>query len=634
MFSRKSNLRMKYLLILFIILSIIILLKVLYIEIFKNNMLSRKASLSWSKDLPVESERGKILDRNYNELVTNKISASLYVVPNELKNKKDVCIKLSSILNCECKDIYNHLTKNVAIEKIFPEGVKLSKEKIEKINKLNIKGIFLLSENKRYYKYGKTLSHVLGYVGDYNQGLSGIESYYDKYLKSSYGAVKYYADRDGNKLNISDDLVNGKEGFDVRLTINMDIQKSIERELDNVVYKFDPDKALALVMNPETGEILAMSSRPNFNPNNYKKYKSNVLNRNLPIFSTYEPGSTQKIISMTAAVNENVLDIDKDRFYDSGSVKVSGVRIGCWKSGGHGDQSFMEVFQNSCNPGFVEIGKRLGKDKLFSYLYKFGFGTKTGIDLEGEGKGILFDLKNVHDLELATTAFGQGISVTPIQQVRAVSAIVNGGYLLKPYIVKDIIDSKTGTVVKSFHKKVLRKIIKDETSKTMRRALENVVAKGGGKAAYIEGYRVGGKTGTAQKQENGKYLVGNYIMSFMSVVPANKPKAVLYLAIDNPKHTPKLSSYTTTPVARRILLDIIDALEIKKQKGQIPKDLEWNDTEYVTIPNVIGKKLKDAKNKLKDFTLVYSGSGKKIEDISPKPGTRIPKDSTLRILLN
>lgn len=414
MFSRKSNLRMKYLLILFIILSINILFKVLYIEIFKNNMLSRKASLSWSKDLPVESERGKILDRNYNELVTNKISASLYVVPNELKNKKDVCIKLSSILNCECKDIYNHLTKNVAIEKIFPEGVKLSKEKIEKINKLNIKGIFLLSENKRYYKYGKTLSHVLGYVGDYNQGLSGIESYYDKYLRSSYGAVKYYADRDGNKLNISDDLVNGKEGFDVRLTINMDIQKSIERELDNVVYKFDPDKALALVMNPETGEILAMSSRPNFNPNNYKKYKSNVLNRNLPIFSTYEPGSTQKIISMTAAVNENVLDIDKDRFYDSGSVKVSGVRIGCWKSGGHGDQSFMEVFQNSCNPGFVEIGKRLGKDKLFSYLYKFGFGTKTGIDLEGEGKGILFDLKNVHDLELATTAFGQGISVTPI----------------------------------------------------------------------------------------------------------------------------------------------------------------------------------------------------------------------------
>ncbi len=634
MFSRNINLRIRYFLIIFIILLVVILLKVFYIEVFNNNRLKRKADMSWSKDLPIEGERGKILDRNYDPLVLNKSSASLYVVPNEIKNKKRVCNLLSNILNCNCSDIYNHLTKNVAIEKVFPNGNKLSKSKIDKINKLNIKGVFLLKENKRYYKYGNMLSHTLGFVGDYNQGLSGIELYYDKYLKSGYGSIKYYTDSHGNKLSISDDLINGKYGYDVRLTINMDIQKSIERELDNIMYKFEADNALAIVMNPNTGEVLALSSRPNFNPNYYKKYKSEITSRNLPIFSTYEPGSTQKIITMTAAVNEGVIDIDKDRFYDSGSVKVDGVRIGCWKSSGHGDQSFMEVFQNSCNPGFVKLGELLGKDRLFSYLHKFGFGNKTGIDLEGEGSGILFKEKDVHNLELATTAFGQGISVTPIQQVRAVSAVVNGGYLLKPYIVKDIVDSRTGTTIKSYKKKVLRKVISNKTSKTMRRALENVVAKGGGKAAYIEGYRVGGKTGTAQKQENGKYLVGNYIMSFMSVVPANKPKAVFYLAIDNPKHTPKLSSYTTTPIARRILLDIIDALNIKPQKSEIPKDLEWNDTVYVSVPNINGKNVKDVKDLLKDFNVIYSGKGNTVYDVSPKAGTKIPTGSSVRVMLN
>ena len=634
MFSKNINIRIKYFLILFIVCLVIILFKVFYIEVFQNHKLNSKAMISWSKDLPIEGDRGKILDRDYNILVNNKTSASLYVVPNEIKNKKDVCNKLSNILGCKCSDIYNHLIKNVAIEKVFPEGVKLSKNKIFKINKLNIKGVFLLKENKRYYKYGKTLSHVLGFVGDYNQGLSGIEEYYDKYLKSSYGSIKYYTDSHGNKLKISDDLVDSSPGYDVRLTINMDIQKSLERELDNVMYKFEADNALAIVADPNTMEILGMTSRPNFDPNNYKKYKSTVLNRNLPIFSTYEPGSTQKIITFSSALNENLFDMNKDRFYDSGSVKVDGVKIRCWKAGGHGDQSYLDVLSNSCNPGFVSLSFMLTKEKLFSYLHKFGFGEKTGIDLNGEGKGILFDLKNVHNLELATTGFGQGISVTPIQQVRAVSAVVNGGYLLKPYIVKDIIDSKTGTTIKSFKKKNLGKVIKSSTSKKMRYALENVVARGGGKSAYIEGYRIGGKTGTAQKAVDGKYLVGNYIMSFMSIVPANNPEAILYIAIDNPKHTPNLSSYTTTPVARRILLDIIDALDIKMQKGGIKREIEWNDTEYVSVPNVIGKNIKDAKGMLKDFTIVYSGSGDNVSDVSPKPNTKIPKNSTVRVLLN
>lgn len=285
------------------------------------------------------------------------------------------------------------------------------------------------------------------------------------------------------------------------------------------------------------------------------------------------------------------------------------------------------------NPGFVKMGQLLGKERLFKYLNMFGFGQKTNIDLNGEGKGILFPLDKVGNVELATTAFGQGISVTPIQQVTAVSAIVNGGNLYKPYVVKNILEKETGNVIKETKKTLVRKTISKKTSNIMRRALENVVAKGGGKAAYIDGYRIGGKTGTAQKVENGQYLVNNYIMSFMAVVPSNDPKAVLYIAIDNPKNTAMLSSYTTTPIARRILLDIIDALKIKRQDNQAEKDLEWSDKEMYEVPNVVGKDKKEAQKLLEKFTVEYSGSGDKVITQSPTSKTRLEEGATVKLLL-
>ena len=342
---------------------------------------------------------------------------------------------------------------------------------------------------------------------------------------------------------------------------------------------------------------------------------------------------TFKIVTMATAVEEKVVDLDKDTFYDTGSTKVDGSTLRCWKAGGHGHQTFLQVLQNSCNPGFVKIGQLLGKDKLFSYLDKFGFGNKTGIDLNGEGQGIIFALNKVGNVELATTAFGQGVSVTPIQQAVAVSAVVNGGNLLKPYIVKSISESETNNIIEEKETTVLRKVISNETSLIMRRALESVVALGGGKSAYIEDYRIGGKTGTAQKVENGKYLVGNYIMSFMAVVPSNDPKAILYLAIDNPKNTALLSSYTTTPIARRILLDIIAALNIEKQPGGIEKELEWTDKELKVIPNVIGLSLQEAKKLLTDFTIEYTGSGTVVKEQTPSPGEKIELKGTIKLLL-
>lgn len=633
MFFKKIDERIKIIFIIILILFILIIGRVFYIQVFDYKKLSEYAKDLWSRDLPIEANRGLILDRNGVVLADNLTTTSLVLIPSQIKEKEKTTKELSKILNVTYDDMKEHVYKNTSIERVHPEGRRLSYDTAEKISNLKIDGVYLVKEAKRYYPYGNLLSHSLGYVGIDNQGLSGLELEYDKYLTGKQGAIKYFSDAKGNKLNLSDIYVEPTSGMNINLTIDINIQKSIERELDNIVDMFKPDNALAIVMEPNTGEILGMGARPDYDPNNYKKYSQEVLSRNLPIWSSYEPGSTFKIVTMATAVEEKVVDLDKDTFYDTGVSKVDGSKLRCWKAGGHGHQTFMQVLQNSCNPGFVKIGQLLGKEKLFSYLDKFGFGEKTGIDLNGEGQGIIFPLNRVGNVELATTAFGQGVSVTPIQQVNAVSAVVNGGTLLKPYIVKSISESETNNIIEQKQTIKVRKVVSKETSLIMRRALESVVALGGGKSAYIEGYRVGGKTGTAQKVENGKYLVGNYIMSFMAVVPSNNPKAVLYLAIDNPKNTALLSSYTTTPIARRILLDIIEALKIEKQSGGIEKEKEWTDKEQKVVPNVINKTVKEAKKLLTDFKIEYSGKGNIIKEQTPTSGEKIEVGGTIKLLL-
>ena len=633
MFIKNINKRIKIMLLLFGFVLLMVILKVFYVQVFDYKKLSNLASDLWSRNLPIEASRGRILDRNGVVLADNVTTTSLVLVPNQIKNKKEVCEKLAEILNVSYDEMKKHVFKNTSIERVHPIGRRLSYEIADKIETLKFDGVYLLKEAKRYYPYKTLLAHVLGYVGIDNQGLSGLELQYDKYLTGEAGAIKYFSDAKGNKLTLSDVYVKPQDGMDLQLTIDINIQKSGERELDNVVNMMNPDMALAVVMNPKTGEVLAMSSRPTFDPNNYKNYSTEILSRNLPIWASYEPGSTQKIITTAASIEEKVIDIYNEHFFDSGGVTVDGARIRCWKAGGHGDQTFLQVLQNSCNPGFVLMGERLGKEKLFSYLDMFGFGNKTGIDLNGEGKGIIFPLSRVGNVELATTAFGQGISVTPIQQITAISAILNGGNLLRPYVLANVLEPETGNVMYQNKTKVVRKTISEETSKTMRYALETVVALGGGKAAYIDGYRIGGKTGTAQKVKDGAYLVNNYIMSFVGIVPSNDPEAVLYIAIDNPKNTALLSSYTTTPIARRILLDIIDALDIKKQEGGVEKDWQWDDKVYYEVPNVVGKDKKEAKSLLEHFKVEYSKTGEKVISQSPKAGERLEDGGTVTLLL-
>lgn len=632
MFFKEIDYRIRLLLVIVIILFLLIVFRVLYIQIFDYQKLSNLANDLWSRNLPLAADRGLILDRNGVVLADNITTTSLVLIPNQLEDKEKVSTLLSKALGVTKEEMDKHVYKNSSIERVHPEGRQLSYDIANYIESLNLKGVYLVKESKRYYPYEKLLSHALGYVGIDNQGLSGIELEYDKELTGVDGAIKYFSDAKGNTLDLSQVYVAPTSGNNVNLTIDINIQQSVERELDNIVDMFEPDMALALVMDPNTSEVLAMSSRPNYDSNHYSNYTLEELSRNLPIWASYEPGSTFKIITTASAIEEKVVDLDKDTFYDSGSVKIGGARIGCWKAGGHGQQTFLQVLENSCNPGFVELGNRLGKEKLFSYLDKFGFGKKTGIDLNGEGKGIIFDLDQVGKLELATTAFGQGVSVTPIQQVNAVSAVVNGGNLHVPYIVKSVTDVN-GKILSANKSQLVRQIISKETSLRMRSALESVVARGGGRYAYIDGYRVGGKTGTAQKVENGHYLDNNYIMSFMAIVPSNDPQAVLYLAIDNPKHTALLSSYTTAPVARRILLDIIDALKISKQPNQIEKVYQWDDKVYVELPNTIGVDVKTARRMLFEFEVEYTGTGEKVVEQSPTPGERIAKGSTIRLLL-
>lgn len=291
------------------------------------------------------------------------------------------------------------------------------------------------------------------------------------------------------------------------------------------------------------------------------------------------------------------------------------------------------MVENSCNPGFVELGDRLGKETLFSYIDKFGFGKKTGVDLNGEATGIIFNLDKVGPVELATTAFGQGVSVTPIQQITAVSAAINGGTLYKPYIVKSLNDPETNSVIKENTPVKVREVISKETSREVRRALESVVTNGSGKNAYIEGYRVGGKTGTAQKVENGVYLVGNYILSFIGFLPADDPKIVVYVAINNPKRVVQYGGVVSAPIAKSILLDSIDALGIEKRNVTTEKKYNWDDKKYYTVENVIGKTPKEASKILSKYNVEYSGSGSIVVEQSPEAGTRLEETSVVRLML-
>ncbi|MBN6185943.1 stage V sporulation protein D [Aneurinibacillus sp. BA2021] len=614
------------------LLFLLLITRLGYVQLWNGPWLRNQAEDLWTRNIPFEAKRGQILDRNGEVLAYNISVPSVLAIPAQIKDKPDAARKLAPILKVEEKKILKEISKRELMVRV-PGGRRVSAEVAKQIQTLRIPGIQLAEDSQRYYPNGSFTAHILGFTGIDNQGLTGIERVYDDQLKGKKGYISFGANAAGQKMpGIADRFIPPTDGNDLHLTIDANIQRIIERELDQAMAVYQPDDAITIAVSPKTGEVLGMASRPNFDPGNYKEYPVETYNRNLPIWKTYEPGSTFKIITLAAALEDKKVNLNNDSFDDPGSIKVAGATLRCWKRGGHGHQTFLEGVQNSCNPGFVLLGQRLGKDRLFHYIHEFGFGKRTGIDLLGEENGVLFRLNRVGPVELATTSFGQGVSVTPIQQVQAVSAAINGGILMKPYLAKSWYDPKTGKLMKENKPQAVRRVISPETSAEVRRALESVVANGTGRNAYIDGYRVGGKTGTAQIVENGVYSKSKHIVSFIGFAPADDPQILVYTAINNPKGI-QFGGLVAAPIVRNIMESSLHYMKVPVRTQQMEKKYQYPDKKIVQVPNLIGMERKDITGAYYDFPLDIAGSGSKVSYQSPIAGTRVEEGATIRVYL-
>ncbi len=617
------------------LLFVTLIVRLAYVQLAAGPELAQKAEDSWRRDIPFMANRGEIWDRNGTRLTYNVSTPTVMAIPVQVNNPEETARQLASVLDVSEKKVLEQITKRESIVRIQPGGRKISLETAQQIREMSLPGIVIAEDNKRYYPYGSLASHILGFTGIDNQGLTGVERMYDDLLQGIRGSVSYLAAANGKEMpNTSDKYVEPKDGLNLQLTIDRQIQSIMERELDQAMVQFQAKHVIGIAMDPNTGEILGMAGRPDYEPAHFAEYPSENYNRNLPIWMTYEPGSTFKIITLAAALEEGKVDLHKEKFHDPGHIEVAGATLHCWKRGGHGSQTFLEVVQNSCNPGFVTLGQRLGKETLFDYIKAFGFGEKTGIDLLGEENGIMFKLDRVGPVELATTAFGQGVSVTPIQQITAVSAAINGGKLFKPHVAKAWVHPETGEVVDAIEPELVKKVISEDTSKQVREALESVVALGTGRNAFIDGYRVGGKTGTAQKVINGRYSKNEHIVSFIGFAPADDPKVVVYVAVDNPKGL-QFGGLIAAPIVKNIMTDTLSYMGIKPRKDQIEKQYNYGDIPMVEVPDLIRRTRLDIYEDVNmNFNLAQSGVGNVVVNQAPKAGLRVEQGSTIRVYMS
>lgn len=606
------------------ILFTLLFFRLVYIKAIKNEEYYQKALELWTRSAPISASRGNIYDRNGKLIVGNSLTPSIIAIPKQVENIEYTSKVISNILNVSTDKIKKHLSKNVSVEIIKPEGLRISIFQANEIARHNLKGIYIVGDTSRYYPYQNMLAGVLGFTGIDNQGITGLEFIYEEQLKGKNGSLDIFTDAHGNNMNnLSNYYYDNLQGADLYLTIDLEIQLTTERLLDNIVKQYQPEDAIIIVMNPKNGEILSMGSRPTFDIENYQNYPQEIYNRNLAIWKSFEPGSTFKILTYAMGLEEKVFSIDEP-FYDPGYMIIDGTRIKDWKAGGHGKETFLEILQNSCNPGFMTIGLRLGKERFFNYLKQFGMGSKTGIDLLGESSGILFNIDKVGNVELATSAFGQANSVTAIQLVNATSCAVNGGYLYKPYIVKKCVDSNNNKILFKNEKTLIRQVISEETSKLVCSCLEHVVSLGTGRNAYIEGYRVGGKTGTAQIVENGSYLQGQYITSFIGIAPMDDPELVVFCAITKPKNTIQYGGVVAAPIVKELLTESFTILNMKPRTGGIPLSIRYYiDKNIYTVDNFINKSISSIHQYNYPYKFVIEGSGKTVISQLPESGEKL-----------
>lgn len=623
--------RLKVIFVVVFILITAIIYKLSFNTIFLYEKLNNSAEEMWNRSFPLSGERGKILDANNNILTDNEPTLSVYAIPSQIENKEECALLLSKYISMDYDKIYSLLNRKASSVTFHPEGKKLSYEVANQIKKLNLKGIYLVQDNLRVYPYKENMASLLGFVGIDNIGFSGLECYYDNYLRGTNGYLSYQMDAKGGLFeNKFYSITSPSSGLNLKLTIDLNIQNILEREMTNAFIEYEAKEVIGIVMDPNNGRILAIGNRPTYDNNNYQEYPQEIYNRLLPVYSSFEPGSTFKAISFASAINENLIDIDNDYYYDKGYEIVSGRTIKSWKKGGHGLQTYLEVLQNSSNPGFVNISRKLGVEKMYEYVKNFGFLEKTNIDIQGENKGVFFSKENFKELECATTSFGQGISVTPIQLVTAFSCCINGGYLYTPHVGDSFITSNNETVYK-IPDQVKRRVISNETSLTMRRALECVVSKGSGRKAYVDGLRIGGKTGTAQISENGVYKDGRYILSFIAGAPMNDPKVVVYFALREPVNCIQYGGTTVGPIIRRIMSDIFSYMNIKKDYQGEERTYTWMDEKTYPVENYIGKHKSELKSKY--YSFLFNSDGEYVIDQVPRVGEMIKEGGKVMIQL-
>lgn len=519
------------------------------------DMMKRQTSELEVRHMP----RGKILDRNGQQLAISIMTKSLFVDPNSVKNADDVAKKLSPLIAVPEKEILADIATGGGFAWVKHY---LTDEEYKAVRKLiadeNYNCLNFVDEAKRYYPSDMLAANVIGFVGLDNkgrdEGKSGIEYAYDKQIKG--GTVEALVQTDNADRPIFDSILKrqpyrGDQCKTIELTIDGNIQFIVEQALDEAVVANRPESVTAIVMNPKSGEVLAMASRPSFNPNNFDDYPKDTW-RNHAVSSIYEPGSTFKSVVAAAALQENAVT-PYQVFVDPGYIMVSERRIQNWNGESFGTVTFTDVVKNSLNTGFAYIGLQLGADKLTKYAKLFGFGEETGIELPGEEAGILFDPDDMRDSDIATMSIGQSIAVTPLQLISAVSAIANDGILMRPYIVKAVRNAD-GSYFETTQPKSVRQAIDSVTSKTLVGLLEQVVATGGGQKAAVKGYRIAGKTGTAEKirVDGAGYQEGRYIASFCGFAPVENPQLTVLVVINDPTGGDFYGGQIAAPVASRI----------------------------------------------------------------------------------
>lgn len=651
--KRLSKKRLVMVLVLACLLFLALIFRTGYLQLVKGEWLTTKATDQQTREIPIEPKRGTIYDRNMKELAVSVTKYTVWCKPVEVKDKEKTSKQVSEIIGKAYEDVYKLVSKkNMALVKIERW---IDDEKAKQIREAQIPGIWVAEDNQRYYPYGNFAPYVLGHTSADSEGIAGIEMKYNKHLKGTSGKLIVSTDASGREIPRGmEKYYEPTQGKGVVLSIDEVIQHYTEKAVQKAYELNNAKRVSVIAMDIKTGGILSLASKPDYDPNDsrtpiYPYYEEELekyddkdklkgyyqMWRNPLVSDTYEPGSTFKLITSSAGLEENVIK-DNEKFTCTGSVTVGGRRIKCWRHyRPHGEQSFAQGVQNSCNPVFVEVASRLGVSKMYDYIEAFGFTEKTGIDLPGEAKGILYNEKSVGPVELATMSFGQSISVTPVQLITAISAIANDGKLMQPTVVKAYTDNK-GNIIEEVKPKAVRQVISEETSKKLMKIAESVVTDGGGKIAYLPGYRLAGKTGTAQKVIDGRYAQGKYICSFMGIAPADDPQIAVLAIVDEPTGVSAFGSTTAGPIIKEIMSDALKYLGVEpKYTEEEKKELE---KAKVTVPDVRNLSIEEATKVLEEANLsdnldadVDIDKGTKVKDMFPKPGVKVDEGSTIML---